>query len=94
MPIKVYSPLGSVVAGHLRPAARPSSLAGARIAVLDNAKAKAGFLLGTLADRIAESTGAVRTVTVKKPSPAVPASDQLVTRIREEADLALIGTAD
>ena len=94
MPVTLYSPTGPVERTSIPLAARPISLAGLRIAVLDNSKTNARFALRTLADLVAARTGATVTVTAAKESAGIPAPDDVITRIADGADMALVGSAD
>ncbi len=94
MTLRIYAPDG--VAGdlpaHLAPA--PEVLAGRRIAVLDNGKPGAAVLIGHLAARLAERTGAAFAGVRAKGSAATPCEDALFAELVEDADLVLTGTAD
>ena len=56
--MNVLSPLGTTPDTIKPLARRRSSLAGARIGVLDNSKPNADVLLGRVAERLAERVGA------------------------------------
>ena len=78
----------------------PGSLAGARIAVLDNGKPNAGVVMERAAETLAARTGAsVSLVTKKGPeglsaNAAVPMARDVLDRLLSEADLVVTGAAD
>ena len=78
----------------------PGSLAGARIAVLDNGKPNAGVVMERAAETLAARTGAtVALVTKKGPeglsaNAAVPMARDVLDRLLSEADLVVTGAAD
>ena len=75
-------------------AAAPRSLAGQRIAVLDNGKPGAARLLGGVARGLAERTGASFAGVFQKGSAATPCEDAVFEEILSAADVVLTGTAD
>ena len=80
---------------HLAPS--PESLAGLRIAVLDNGKPNARLLMERAAEQVAERTGAVvALVTDKGPSAnaATACSPQVLELLTKEVDLVFTGSAD
>ena len=92
--IRIYAPDGVTgdLPAKLTPA--PAAIAGCRIAVLDNGKPGADVLMGHLAERLAERTGAIYAGIQRKGSAATPCEDALVEAIVEDVDLVLTGTAD
>ena len=78
----------------------PGSLAGARIAVLDNGKPNAAVVMERAAETLAARTGAtVALVTKKGPeglsaNAAVPMARDVLDRLLSEADLVVTGAAD
>ena len=73
-------------------AARPASLRGRRIGVLDNSKPNADVLLGRLAELLVERHGAASVVKWKKPGASRPAT--MIDEIARSADLVLTGSGD
>ena len=92
---KIYSPEGS----H-DPIATPTprvpvgTLAGKRIAALDNGKSGAAHLLRALGERLAARTGATFVGVVQKQTAATPCETDLLERIAAEVEVVLTGTAD
>lgn len=78
----------------------PGSLAGKRIAVLDNGKPNAGVVMVRAAESLASRAGAhVSLVTKKGPqgtsaNAAVPMARDILARLLDEADLVITGAAD
>ena len=80
--------------------ASPTSLAGTRIAVLDNGKPNADVVMARAAETLAVRTGAtVSLVTKKGPqgrsaNAAIPMAPDIFDRLRAEADVVITGAAD
>ena len=80
--------------------ASPASVAGLRIAVLDNGKPNAGVVMSRAAATLASRTGAVVSLVTKKgpqglsANAAVPMADDIFQRLRSEADIVITGLAD
>lgn len=91
--MEIYAPEGARGRPPVSRAASLPSLAGTRIGILDNLKPNAGLLLGRLAERLAETTGAIVTV-VETKNAAVAAPDQVLRRLTKEVELVLTGSAD
>ena len=78
----------------------PGSLAGARIAVLDNGKPNAGVVMERAAETLAARTGATVALFTKKgpeglsANAAVPMARDVLDRLLSEADLVVTGAAD
>ena len=78
----------------------PASLAGKRIAVLDNGKPNAGVVMARAARTLAARTGAeVSLITKKGPqglsaNAAIPMAPDIFDRLLAEADVVITGAAD
>jgi hypothetical protein len=92
--MKIYAPDGEVGRATTPLAALPERLSNQRILCLDNGKPGADRVLERLALGAAERTGAVYAGLVRKGSAATPCEDELLERIRSQADWVLTGTAD
>jgi hypothetical protein len=81
-------------------AASPGSLAGLRIAVLDNGKPNAATVMTRAAESLAARTGAtVSLITKKGPqglsaNAAIPCAPDIFERLLAEADVVITGAAD
>ncbi len=94
MKTRFLSPEGRVGTLPTALAAAPESLAGRRVAVLDNGKPGAETLLGSLAAQLVERAGALNAGVFRKGSAATPCEEDLLGTLRQEADVVLTGTAD
>ena len=93
MTVQIHTPDGDIAEAPRPLAPGRPVLSGARIGILDNTKPNAGVLLGRLAERIAERTGAeVRLVETKNAALAAP--DDVIARLEKEVDVVLTGSAD
>ena len=83
---------------HLAPP--PPSLAGLRVAVLDNGKPNAALVMSRAAESLAARTGArVSLVTTKGPqgrsaNAAIPCAPDIFEKVLAQADVVITGTAD
>ena len=93
MTTEIYTPDGAVGPPMVSLAPSPKVLAGKKIGILDNTKPNAGLLLGRMADRLAERTGAEVTL-IETKNAALAAPDQVLGRLIEEVELVLTGSAD
>ena len=98
--MQVYLPTSEPGPETARRAPNPASLAGLRIAVLDNGKPNAGTVMTRAAETLAARTGAeVSLVTKKGPqgqsaNAAIPVADDIFERLLAEADVVITGAAD
>ena len=91
---RIYAPDGPPGVAGTDLARLPGSLAGHRIAALDNGKPGAHSLLTRAAKRLADRTGANFVEIFQKGSAATPCEDPLLQQIVDSADVVLTGTAD
>lgn len=89
----IHNPAGTIGPERAVLAATPPVLNGRRIGILDNTKPNAGVLLGRLAQRLAERTGATVSL-VETKNAAMAAPDDVIERLSKEVDLVLTGSAD
>ncbi len=94
MTIQILSPEGNVGVGVIGLAPSPDVLAGRRIAVLDNGKPGAAWLMTRVAEQLVERAGVDFVGVHRKRTAATPCEDELMQEIAAEADLVLTGTAD
>ena len=90
----VLSPLGRPDAGAWRFAARPSSLAGRRLGLVDNGKYNSDRFLEAVASLLAERHGTRAAGAWRKPSPARGVSPEHLAEMKEagvEAVVAGVG---
>jgi hypothetical protein len=77
-----------------------ATLAGCRIAVLDNGKPNAAFVMTRAAQHLAERTGATLALVVKKgpggrsANAAIPCAPDVFAQVLEAADIVITGAAD
>ena len=91
--MQIIRPDGSLATPPATLAPSPHVLSGRRIGILDNRKPNADVLLGRLAERLVERTGAT-VVRVDTKNAAIPCDDQVLGLLAEEVDVILTGTAD
>ena len=90
--IEVLVPVAAVRV-HERPLAlRPDGLAGRRIGVLDNQKANAGRLLGTVVDELTRRSGSLEVVNETKAAPAGAPTEVMDRLLR--CDAVVLAIAD
>lgn len=94
MVVRIIDPSGSEPpTQRLDTSPRPSSLAGARIAVFDNGKPNASHVVGTLGRHLAERYGAEQPVAVEKPNSSHPFEADVLDRFLN-FDAAIVGVGD
>jgi len=100
MTIAVYLPDSEPRPEAASLAPSPRSLAGLRIAVLDNGKANADVVMIAAAEALAARTGASLALVTKKgplglsANAAIPMAEDRFARILAEADIVITGAAD
>ena len=94
MTIRILSPEGQIGTRRMSLAPAPDVLAGCRVAVLDNGKPGAAFLMGQVAEQLGARTGIEFVGIRRKRTAATPCEEDLIDKIAAEADLVLTGTAD
>ncbi len=99
--VRIYDPCGPIADPALgpltAPRARPDSVRGLRIGVLDNGKPNADVLLTTLAEELVRRYGALPGLVTTKgdgANAATPARPDVLDRLSKEVDVTLVGSAD
>ena len=98
--MKVYLPDSAPGPETATLAPSPPSLAGLRIAVLDNGKPNAATVMTRAAETLAARTGATISLVTKKgphglsANAAIPCAPDIFERLLAEADVVITGTAD
>jgi Fe-S cluster biogenesis protein NfuA len=99
-PIRIYRPEGDAKDTPFALTVPLASLAGRRIAVLDNGKPNAAFVMTRAAQYLAERTGATLALLVKKgpggrsANAAIPCAPDVFAQVLEAADIVITGAAD
>lgn len=99
-PIQIYRPDGNIRRTSFVPAPQIANLAGCRIAVLDNGKPNAAFVMTQAAQHLAERSGANLALVIKKgpggrsANAAVPCAPDVFAQVLANADIVLTGAAD
>jgi Fe-S cluster biogenesis protein NfuA len=100
MTITIYAPESEGRPERNELTSSPRSLAGLRIAVLDNGKPNAATVMSRAAETLAARTGATVALVVKKgpggrsANAAIPCADDIFRRVLEAADVVITGAAD
>jgi hypothetical protein len=98
--VRIYRPDGDVRDISFALAPRVDDLAGRRIAVLDNGKPNAVFVMTRMAEHLAERSGARVALVIKKgpggrtANAAVPCAPDVFDQVVAGADLVITGAAD
>ena len=98
--VRIYAPDGIPGPEVAQLAPSPPSLAGLRIAVLDNGKPNAVEVMARLAETLAARTGAEVTLVTKKgpaglsANAAIVCAPDIFDRLVDEADIVVTGAAD
>ena len=89
-----YDPRGIVEAAALAAAARATSLAGKRLAILDNTKWNAGKLLRNIQDQLLADAGLSKITYYRKHSFSMNAAPELIEEIAANNDLVITAIGD
>jgi hypothetical protein len=92
--VPVYDPRGVVEATPLATAARVKTLAGLRLALLDNTKWNANKLLRGLRDRLAAKHAFSAVNYYRKESFSLAASSELISNIAAHNDIVITAIGD
>ncbi len=92
--MKLCSPLGHSVTSTLTGKARPHSLEGLRIGLLDNTKAPVDKMLAHLARRIEERIPGAKPFYVSKSVMSRPASAEAMESLRQNTDVVINALGD
>jgi hypothetical protein len=92
--MKLFDPTSSPVPRALRLAARPETLRGLRLGLVDNTKFNSDTLLGKLAERLHARHGTSVTLTSRKRSPSHEIDEEAIRALRRQADLVISGIGD
>jgi hypothetical protein len=90
----LISPVNEAITAESTLAPRLSSLAGARVGLLDNSKSKADRLLDTVATILHAQYGFTDIVRRRKPSASKPADPKVVDELAKICDLVIVGVGD
>src|SRR2546423_13694396 len=100
MTVTIYLPDSEPGPETVRLAPSPASLAGLRIAVLDNGKPNAALVMTRAAETLAQRTGAQLALVTKKgpqgrsANAAIPCASDIFERLLAQADVAITRSAD
>jgi len=92
--VTIVDPAAEDVTERLALAPRVASLAGARVALIDNSKHNADRFLDTLATLLVRDHGVAKIERYRKASASVPTPPEVLSRLLEGCDAAVHGVAD
>jgi hypothetical protein len=75
-------------------APRPGSLAGKRVALIENTKFNSDRLLEKIGDILVQEYGAASTRMFRKRNSSVPAHEEIIEEVRKTCDLVVAGIGD
>jgi hypothetical protein len=73
---------------------RPQSVAGLRVAMVDNTKPNFNLFLDTVEERLVNDYRVASVVRYQKPGRTEPLNPQLITEIKLKCDIAITGLGD
>jgi len=91
---EILDPTTEAVTKTMTYVARPSSLHGKRVGLIENTKFYSNRLLQKIGDILKEEYGAAETRMWRKHSSNVPAHDEIVAELRETCDVMVAGIGD
>jgi hypothetical protein len=92
--IEILDPTVEAATHSLKFVARPGSLAGKRIGLIENTKFNSDRLLGKIGDILVAEHGAAEARLWRKHNASVPAHDEIVQEIRATCDVMVAGIGD
>lgn len=92
--MRVYSPEGRLVPLSFAGPARPQSLDGLRIGLLDNTKNPVDKMMEHLARRLSERLPNSAIFSVSKDHPSLPAEPEVMSALRANADVLINALGD
>jgi len=94
--ITLFDPTAPRREAPAHPRSRPTltSLHGAVVGFIDNAKPNFGVLADDLADLLKAKYGVARIVKHRKPSASLPAKPQVIDALAGECDVVIAGSGD
>jgi len=91
---ELLDPTTEAVEQRVTYAPRPDSLAGKRIALIENTKFNSDELLRRIGDLLVREHGAASTRMFRKRNSSVPAHDEIIEEVRRTCDVAVAGIGD
>jgi hypothetical protein len=92
--IELLDPTTEAAAQTIAYAARPRSLEGKRVALIENTKFNSDRLLEKIGDILKTEYGAAETRMWRKKNASVPAHEAIVEEVRKTADVMVAGIGD
>ena len=92
--MKVFSPEGRPVPMHVNAVARPQSLEGLRVGLLDNTKSPVDKMMEHLEKRLREQIPGVEVFSIAKMTSGRPAGPAIMDLLRKNCDVLVNGLGD
>ena len=92
--MKLFDPTSKPVERAVEVAARPATLTGLRLGLVDNTKFNSDTLLNKLAERLARRHGMTVALTSRKRSPSHEIDEAAVRDLHARTDLVISGIGD
>lgn len=92
--MELLDPTTEATAQPVAYAARPASLAGKRVALVDNTKVNSDQLLVRIGDILVKEHGAAGYQVWRKKNASVPAHEQIIEEVRKTCDVMVAGVGD
>ncbi|MFB3820325.1 MAG: hypothetical protein ACE147_21930 [Candidatus Methylomirabilales bacterium] len=92
--IEFLDPTAEVVAQEPPRVPGPASLAGRRVALIDNTKTNSDRLLEKIGDILKAEHGVAETRVWRKRNPSVPIEDAALAEVKAKYDVAVAGVGD
>jgi hypothetical protein len=92
--IQLLDPTTEAAAQPIAYAARPDSLRGKRVALIENTKYNSDKLLERIGKILVDEYGVASTRMFRKKNASVPAHEEIVAEVRKTCDLVVAGIGD
>jgi hypothetical protein len=94
MTVRIYDPTIEARGRRIEYAARPKSLAGLRVGLVDNSKHNSDQLLERIAGVLEREHGVKAHIMRRKKSAGIPASAEMIAEFRQNCDFVVAGVGD
>ncbi len=94
MTVQIYDPTIEAKSRHIDFVARPESLAGLRVGLVDNSKFNSDQLLERIAQILEREHGAKTHLMRRKRTAGIPASPEIIAEFKANCDVVVAGVGD
>ena len=94
MTVQIYDPTIEAKSRHIDFVARPKSLAGLRVGLVDNSKFNSDQVLARVGKLLERDYGVTAQIMRRKKTAGIPASPEIIKEFKEKCDVVVAGVGD